>query len=377
MPFGKILLLILFVLSVLQFFKVFTNTYYPDFSSYYYGPLAAFHGGNPYLGGKQFFTAFVYPPSVLLFFLPFTLLPFNAAERMFTVLSIVCLLFSFWLLFKLFNKTLYSITGVFLLTLLFNFFPEKFTLGMGQINNVILLLEVGFIYCYFKKLDYLAGVFLAFAIALKLSPVLLLLYVVIDRRWKMLFSTLLVLLGIGFVVGLFVSPNLNIHFLTAVLPGILGSWKGDYYNQSLSGFLLRDVHSIFLQQLLRTGLGILFLIFSLMLLWKYHKKNDATDLLSLSILITISLVINTFSWQHHFVWLLIPLIVTFFYLTLRHFHLIYYIVLGVSFVLVAVNLRTPSTVPVILQSHVLYGALLLYGLDAYLLFKESPKNLIL
>jgi len=51
----------------------------------------------------------------------------------------------------------------------FNFFPVKFTLGMGQINNVVLLMVTLFIYFHVKKRELLSGLFLAITIALNLG----------------------------------------------------------------------------------------------------------------------------------------------------------------------------------------------------------------
>lgn len=374
--FVKLFLLLIFLLSLLFFLKPLFADYYPDFSSYYYGARTIPHGGNPYLGGENFFGPFLYPPFALLFFLPFTFVSFFIAQKIFVVLSILCLLLSFFILFKLFKISFFSLLAIFLLTLVFNFFPEKFTLGMGQINNVVLLLMSLFIYFYMKKREYLAGSFLAIAIMLKLSPILLVLFLLIDKRWKVLLATGISLFIMALAVVLFVTPSNNIYFLETVLPSLVTSWwKADYYNQALSGFLQRDIPNIFLRQILKTFLDIVLLVSSLFFIWKYRTKNDSTRLLSLSILMTLSLVINAFSWQHHFVWLLIPLLITFVYIKKNHLHMRFYILLGISYVLVAINLKNPSVVPTILQSHVLYGTLLLYILDIYLLISFSRNRI--
>lgn len=369
--FVKFFLILLFLLSLVFFLKPLQADYYPDFSSYYYGAQTILHGGNPYLGGENFFGPFLYPPFALLFFLPFTFVSFFIAEKIFVVLSMLCLLLSFFILFKLFKISSFSLLAIFLLTLVFNFFPEKFTLGMGQINNVVLLLMSLFLFFYIKKREYLAGMFLAIAIMLKLSPIILVLFLFIDKRWKVLLATGTSLFIMTLAIVFFVAPENNIYFLKTVLPSLINSWKIDYYNQALSGFLQREIPNIFLQQLLRTFLDIVLFLTSLFFIWKYRSKNDNTRLLSLSILMTLSLIINAFSWQHHFVWLLIPFIITFMYIKKHHLHIKFYILLGISYFLVAINLKNPSVVPTILQSHVLYGALLLYILDMYLLMSFS------
>ena len=366
----KIFFIIIFFISSIVFLKVLTYDYYPDFSVYYYGTSTFINGGNPYLGGKEYFAPFVYPPTVLLFFLAFTLLPFIIAQKVFTAISLLCLFISIGLMFKLFKTPIFATLGLFLVTLVFNFFPEKFTLGMGQINNVMLLLVVLFLYFYFKKREYLSGVFLACAIALKLFPILLIPYLFIDRRWRTLSSAAVSLLVIGFVVYLFVNQTTILYFFNTILPGVITSWKVDYYNQSLSGFLIREWNNPGLVSILRSTIGAVLILISLIIVWKF-KKNDKFGLLSISLLITLSLIVNTFSWQHHFVWMLIPLLITFFYIKNSRLSIPYYIFLGLSYLSMAVNMKNPSSFPIFLQSHVLYGALLLYILDTYLLLKKK------
>jgi len=41
--------------------------------------------------------------------------------------------------------------------------------------------------------------------------------------------------------GLLLDPKINVFFYRNVLPTFFGSWKMDYYNQSLSGFVGRSM----------------------------------------------------------------------------------------------------------------------------------------
>lgn len=373
-PILKSFTVIIFILSTIIFLRVLTYEYYPDFSSYYYAPIKAFNNENPYLGGKDFFTPFVYPPPVILFFFPFTFLPFFIAQKVFLIISIFCLLLSIGLLFKIFKLAPISILGLFFITLVLNYFPEKFTLGMGQINNVVLLMVTLFIYFYVKKNEFLSGVFLTFAIALKLFPVLLIIFLIFNRRWKTLLSVILTGFAISLFVLLFVNSWITSYFLVTVLPSLLESWKADYYNQSLSAFLIREFGNLEFASLLRPVISAILIIISLVFVWMY-KNYDRIGLLSVSLLITVSLIVNTFSWQHHFIWVLIPLLITFYYINDNHLGKPYYFILGLSYLLMALNMKDPSSFPVFLQSHVFYGALLLYMLNVHLLIKRVGLKL--
>lgn len=154
-----IIVTILCIISCAILLKVLLLNYYPDFSGYYFGPKLALTNKNPYLGGKDFFTPFVYPPFVLLFFLPFTLSSFISAEKIWTILSLACLISTILLLLKMYNQKIFSVTGLFLTFLVFIAFPVKFTLGMGQINIVVLFFLTLSIFFLDRKKDIPAGFF--------------------------------------------------------------------------------------------------------------------------------------------------------------------------------------------------------------------------
>jgi alpha-1,2-mannosyltransferase len=363
----QILLSLIAFVSLLVILKPLTYNSYPDFSSYYYGVETLMTGRNPYIGGENMMMGpFLYPPFGLLFFFPFTLTSFFMAQKIFTAVSLVCFFTSIYLLYKLFNIRLFTQVGLSTLILLFNFFPLKFTLGMGQINNVVLLSTVLFIYFYVRQKDYWAGIALAFALSLKLFPALLMLYLIIERKWKIFFTTIttgLVLLAATF---LFIDRSVFVYFFTTTMPDLLGSWSYAYYNQSLTGFLGRTGDEM-TGNTLRVLIGTILLFVSLFVIIKSKKVKLPEQLLCVGILLTINLIINSIAWQHHFAWAIIPLLITFYYIRERNFEIRYYLVLGLSYVLIALNLANPASVPVVLQSHVFYGITLLYFLQIYLL----------
>jgi len=370
----KILLIGMLLVSLILILKVVTYNYYPDFSSYYYSALALLRGENPYIRAEEAFGPFLYPPSGLLLFLPFTLFSYASAEKIFTVISLLSLFASLVLLSKLFRISLTSKKGLFLLILALNFFPAKFTLGMGQINNIVLLTVVLFIFFYLRKRWYLAGIFLAIAIAIKISPVLLFFYVIIEKQWNVMRPTLITLLIISLVVYLVVDQTVILYFFKTVFPDLLNAWPADYYNQSLSGFLMRGFGNQSLRNILKVVVTVLFTAGAYLLIWKSKTGSRESSLLSISILITLSLIISGISWQHHFVWFLIPLFLTCIHIMKSHLGKEYYFILGISYFLVALNIKNPTNFPTIFQSHVFYGALLLYGFDIYLLAFKSRKS---
>lgn len=373
--FIKVLLVLLLVVSVVIFLKVLLLQNYPDFSSYYYGAATLKNGGNPYLGGKNFYGAFRYPPFDILFFFPFTFFPFIFSEKLFTVFSLLCFFFALFLLMKILKLSLFNSLGLILLILVTNFFPAKYTLGMGQANNIVLLAIVLFIYFLLNKKQYIAGVFLALAITLKLFPVLFILYLLIQKQWKVLWAFILTIIATLLLVYIFLNHTVTVYFFQTILPNLLGASNGDYYyNQALSGFLARETSNVALRETARIVIGGALVLWAIFTIWKKRTKSNNIVLLSLSLIIVVSLIINPFSWQHYYVWTIISLLITFWFIKDNHPNRWLYMVLFISYLLMAINLKNPLSVPAIFQSHVLYGSLLLYGLDSYLLLKGGAKE---
>ena len=126
---------------------------------------------------------------------------------------------------------------------------------------------------------------------------------------------------------------------------------------------------------LKNVLTILFVFISFVVLFNNKKKDLLTTMLSFGIIITISILFNTFSWQHHFVWLIVPFYATVFYLKKIKAKTIYYLLITIAYVLVSVNFPNPNILPVILQSHVFYGGIILLSVDLFMLLKRSSSEL--
>ena len=324
----RLLLQLILLASLVIFLKGLAANYYPDFTSYYYAPVAVANGRNPYLGGPNFFTPFVYPPPVIRLFQPWTLLPFNLAQKLFAVFSAGCFFLALGLILKISRVRAQSNQGLIWLILALNFFPAKFTLGMGQINHLILLLLTLFIYFYQTRRDGLAGLALAATLTLKLFPPLLLVWLAWRRRGKILLACL------AGLIFFWLKPPWLAYWWTTVLPSLADFNRADYYNQALSGLLSRSGWS---GLYLPVALGLILSAGPNWMSW-----------------LTLSVIINPFAWQHHLVWLLLPLGLTWQHLP-RRWRWLWWL----SYLLLAVNLKQPELWPVLVRSHAVFGALLL------------------
>lgn len=344
------------------------STSFPDFSSYYYGSLAASAGENPYAGGKLFFTPFVYPPSLLLYMYPLTILPFQCAERVFTLCSMLAYVASLIILDRLFTRrhplVLRIIGFGFLLA---TFFPAKFTFGMGQINSIVLLCMSLFLYFSNKRNELAAAIMLAVSLSLKLFPGILILFLVSQKKWKMLFLIACSLLCIGTITIFTTGPSVVWIFITSTLPHLLLSAKTDYYNQSIPGMIARLIVDPGISQTITWAYSLILLMPVLI----FSDLDEEHYNLGIILSVISSLLTNTFAWQHHFIQTLPA-----FFILLSPKYLskkgLYRSLLLVSYCLIAANTSHPQTVWKPLWSHQTFGTMIVWGLLLYKILAPNP-----
>lgn len=357
----KIFPFLIFTAGVVSLSRALLLDTYPDFRTYYYGPQVFLLGQNPYRPGEGF-TEFLYPPYALLFFMPLSFFPYELAGKLWVALSVVLLFISVLLLNaavegrKLFKNTLviFGLAGL--------SFPIKFTLGMGQSNVLLLFFVTVAIWFFYKKREYFSGFLLGLAFALKPFPVLLLPYFIFLQRWRFVTLTVIVFIIVNMFSLLFMETHIFTDYFSYILPSTALSWKADYYNQALSGFVARLIADEGLRNFIRLLGTLCFLGLTAFVIWSQRKRKKRLFDIEIGLVVAVSLLINSFSWQHHFVFLLVPFTFLFHrYIKERpdKWQILFFLV---SFGLVATNLAEPDSYPVLLQSHVFYGTVILWFL---------------
>ncbi len=364
------------LLSFAWLLKVLFLGLYPDFSAYYHVSEYFLKGINYYAHPELLTISYSYPPIDFLFFVPFTFLPFQFAEFFWTLLNIFLLILSILFLTKIFKIQFFSKLNMILMALVFISFPTKFTLGMGQLNIIVMSLLCYGLWVLSQKKESLAGIIFGAAFSIKFSPVFLPFYFLIKFKKRVIIGMLIFAFINILLVLLFVPFSTTYYYIVKIAPDfLLSSWKLDYYNQSITGVLGRSLGTGYVSIVLKNVLTILFVFISFVVLFNNKKKDLLTTMLSFGIIITISILFNTFSWQHHFVWLIVPFYATVFYLKKIKAKTIYYLLITIAYVLVSVNFPNPNILPVILQSHVFYGGIILLSVDLFMLLKRSSSEL--
>ncbi len=175
-----------------------------------------------YLAGQRFlnfenlynfndgFQVFKYSPLFALFMAPLSWLPFLAAKVIWLASQFI---FLFLLIQKFYTwlkqiEPQFKISWWWLFGLLFTFVEYNFI--YGQINFLLLWLEVKCLeYIFLEKKSYRGAVLLALAILFKLTPLILVPYLFLKKKWQAIGATLLFL-----IIGI-------------ILPFVFYGWQGN------------------------------------------------------------------------------------------------------------------------------------------------------
>lgn len=362
----SIILVVLFFLTIRTVLLALLS-FTPDFSVMWIGAVDLLNNMNPYVN-EHLFTGIGYPPFSLIFYLPFALLHYSVAQVAFTAVSLISLAFAIRVLVAI-TEVKFSLP-VFLCAFAFTLlsFPGKFTLGMGQNNLIALSLLVTGYWLYKKKKLTLSGLVLGLSLSVKPVFLFLLVFFLLKKQWKVVLWSLLTVLILSVLVGVFSETNLFVYYIKEELLQLLNfSGREIYYNQGLTGFVSRLTPSIILRQYL-TGLLSLAILMVTFLLTRNRSCID----IQLSLFVSGLLLVDTLSWQHHLVWMIFPLFMTVHYgLTSNKWRLL--LLMVVVYILVGWNFKKPEALEsfpqLLLLSHGMYGVLIMWGTSVYLLLK--------
>jgi alpha-1,2-mannosyltransferase len=198
-----------------------------DFTSYLFSASALIHGQNPYATGSMF--PYVYPLFLCVVLLPFALVPYWLANLLWFLIGVSAAVASTVIMLRYVapgvqQKTLLTFS---LLTLLILFGVTQNNLLNGQVNFVVILCSVFFYHFLQEGKRSVASFFLACAIALKMTPLIFLFYLLVRGEYRAIGSVVL----------------LTAIFVLAVPMAFAGSATFDFYTLYLHSFLFATVSS--------------------------------------------------------------------------------------------------------------------------------------
>jgi arabinofuranan 3-O-arabinosyltransferase len=215
---------------------------------------------------------YLYPPGGTLIMAPFGYLPFAESRYLFVAINSAAIVLAAYMLLKMFKFSLGSVAAPALLLAMFCTESVTNTLVFTNINGVILLCEVLFLWWLLDgrtSRQWWAGVAIGLTLVVKpaLGPLLLL--PLLNRQWRALVPAFVVPLVFNLAAWkLVVHPG---DFISRTVPYMLG--VRDYFNSSIEGNGVYFGLPFWLIHLLRI-LFTLSAIGSLWLLYRYYRTRD-------------------------------------------------------------------------------------------------------
>lgn len=357
-----------------------------DFNLYYVAAYGFAHGYDIYGADEALWTRvgaeagmthyappYRYPPLAAFVVWPLTFFPPRVAAVLWLAATAAAFILSAWLLGRLSPSPWGIPLG---LALLLGFVPALTTLHAGQINGLVLLCLTLALWGLVRGQPALAGAGVAASALLKLVPLAHLGYLGWRRRWAALGWGLLALgLLLGLSLALIGWAGLQSYFRHFLELGEAGNLLPMGPNQALNGFwsrvLLGHVAPALIRRLSLGSVGVLILA-TIGLCW---PRGDATRLVPLEFaLVTVAInLITPYAWYHQFVLLLLPLFILTDHALQVPAHRWWLLLLGVGYLATDVHgLLWHQLEPYpLLVSMPFYVALLLWGLLAWLLWREK------
>ncbi|HEY0492523.1 MAG TPA: glycosyltransferase family 87 protein [Candidatus Dormibacteraeota bacterium] len=314
--------------SIEQWFSLDAAALRFDFVNYFGGAQAAAHGGDIYAdfkrswGTQAWVVAYIYPPFFALLLAPLTPLGLVAAGRIWLLFVHLAFVLALTLILRAHPELSKTGRRLFLLAAL-SFMPVYLNLKFQQVATLWLLLLVGTLLAALRRRESTAGLLLALAASLKVTPVFLipLLFRLRRRRLALLGAAMLALVT---AITVLASPG-SWQFFTVVLPRI-GLGTANWDNGSIDGLVSRVVEyapgiaGSATQPLAKFVIAVAVVVVIGWTLWSARGGADSawTLRLGFAALITSLLIVSSVTWQHHLVTLLLPIATAIAWITARH-----------------------------------------------------------
>ncbi|GGN03305.1 membrane protein [Lentzea pudingi] len=240
---------------------------------------------------------FTYPPIAAVIFSGLTFLPVWAANSLVVVVNFLCLsVVSVLVTARLTGRANVVWTvGPAVAVLGVALEPVISTFLFGQVNLVLMALVV--VDCLAVRDPRFRGLLVGVAAAIKLTPLVFLLYFLVRREWRAAAMMLVAFAGMAVLGFLFAAKDSAEFWFHALLdPGRAGG-LAYMANQSLRGVLHRINPGEHAESLLWLGLSLV--VVTLAVVAAYRAR---TEVAALTAIATAGLLVSPVSWSHHWVW---------------------------------------------------------------------------
>jgi alpha-1,2-mannosyltransferase len=253
---------------------------------------------------------FTYPPFAALLLRPLASMPLGAAQAVFGTVSVAALLVTLWLLIRPVAARLGYPTWFALalaLPLVSWLEPVRETFSFGQVNFIVTGLIVVDLLVAVARGSRLAGVGIGLAAAIKLTPAIFVIYLLLTRRWRAA-ATAVAAAITATLLGAVPDWHSWWRFWTELVwqTGRIGRLDR-VQNQSLTGALARLTGH---QEPNQLGWLLLAALVGAYGLWRARSAALAGDeVTGLTLTALVGCVVSPVTWSHHLVWFAAALVV--------------------------------------------------------------------
>ncbi|HEY5500163.1 MAG TPA: glycosyltransferase family 87 protein [Bacteroidales bacterium] len=203
--FSFVLLFLILTVFMVQMYGKAYRANGNDFSSYMLSARIFLDGHSPYQTGSHF--PFIYPLLLCVILGPFSMMPYWLLNLLWFLGSVLALYFVGDILVRHYSPafTHAAAGAVFIVPFLVLVNVIQSNLLNGQVNFIVLLLCTLFLRDYLLSRNFTASLFLSMAIAIKVMPLILLVYLLCRRDFLMvglvIFMTLILSFGVPYIIG--------------------------------------------------------------------------------------------------------------------------------------------------------------------------------
>ena len=298
-----------------------------DFASYYYAGRVVREGGNPYRGSElnersreetgRAVNPYIYPPPFLLVCTGLAGLSIDTARRVWFVLELAGLAACLYVLGRMLKRL--EMDGVLLLGVVAVTFPPLYeNLVMGQVNALVLLLILLGLERLGEGSERAAGALLGAAAIIKMSPALLVVWLLVRRRFSAVVGALASAVGLMLLALPVVGPASFRHFFGQLLPGFSSGfpgvalrvdWVGNHSLPSLVQLFAPGERPRQLSDSARMlSIGIEAVLLLMVLAWCLRRPWSARGSLGeASAILVLMVSFPVYVYDHHLVYLLLPI----------------------------------------------------------------------
>jgi hypothetical protein len=252
---------------------------------------------------------------------------FEHFKRLFLFLLLTAMIASIILALKLWAPELLHLTSFVILLLLFSLSePFRYSMHLVQTHPLIIFFIILGIFLEQKKKPFIGGLFLSIAISIKLTPILILIYWLLVKKYRAVFGAIS---GVGVIVLsgiLILGEKVHILYLQRLMQ-INSTTIIGLNNQSIRAFLVRnfmDYQEMFKWKMHTAPMAIsainIFIsifLFSLLVIKIYRDKqrNQFNEAIYISLVFIIQTICSPIAWTHYFVILFVPFVITYRYIS--------------------------------------------------------------